>query len=145
MADIRRIAEATWSGNLREGNGTLSSGSGALDDEKYSFGTRFEDGAGTNPEELIAAAHAGCYSMALAGTLKRNGHRPEQIKTQAICTLVPQNGGFRISELRLRTRAQVVGMEPAAFGELAQQAEAECPVSNALRGGPTIQLDASLL
>ena len=146
MADIRRIAEAAWTGALRDGHGTIATGSGVLDDAGYSYGTRFEDGEGTNPEELIAAAHAACYSMALAAALARKRYSPQRIETRAICTLSPQSGGgFRITQLQLHTRADVPGIEDAEFLEIAQQAEGECPVSTALRGGPHIGLDAELL
>jgi osmotically inducible protein OsmC len=146
MADIRRTAEAVWRGNLRGGNGHIASSSGVLKDTPYSFGTRFEDEPGTNPEELIAAAHAACYNMALAHTLDSKGYRPERIETQAICTLSPQKGGgFRITKMRLETRGQVPGLDEATFKQIAQEAEKGCPVSNALRGGLEIKLGAALM
>lgn len=146
MADIQRTAEAVWTGNLREGNGRITSGSGVLKDTPYSFGMRFEDEPGTNPEELIAAAHAACYNMALAHTLASKGYRPERIETQAICMLSPQKGGgFRIAKMHLKTRGQVPGIDGAAFKQIAQEAEKGCPVSNALRGGLEIELDAALM
>lgn len=146
MAGIRRTAEAVWNGNLREGNGRISSGSGVLKSTPYSFSTRFEDEPGTNPEELIAAAHAACYNMAFAHTLDSRGYRPERIETQAICTLSPQKaGGFRITRMRLETRGQVPGIDEATFKQIAQEAEKGCPVSSALRGGLEIELDAGLM
>jgi osmotically inducible protein OsmC len=144
MADIQRGAEATWEGEIKGGAGRISSGSGVLSDTPYSYATRFESAPGTNPEELIAAAHAACYSMAFAATLGRKGHKPERIHTTATCSLTPQTGGFKISKVRLETRGSVEGMDEATFQEIAREAEAACPVSNALRGGVEIELDAKL-
>ena len=145
MADIERHAYAVWNGDLRGGNGEINSASGVLKDTAYNFATRFENGKGTNPEELIAAAHAACYSMALAATLVRKGHQPQRIETRAICHLTPQQpSGFKITKMRLETRGQVEGMDEATFGEIAREAEKGCPVSNALRGGLEIELDAKL-
>src|SRR5437764_9643330 len=144
MADIERNAEATWTGEIRRGAGRISTGSGVLRDSPYSFATRFEQAPGTNPEELIAAAHAACYSMALAATLGRKGHQPQQVRTRAVCSLTPQAGGYKITRLRLETRGQVAGLDEATFRQLAQEAEAACPVSNALRGNVQIELDATL-
>lgn len=145
MADIRRSAAAVWTGTLREGNGSLSTDSGVLDEAYYGFRTRFEDRRGTNPEELIAGAHAGCYNMALANALAQRKHPPERIETRAVCTLSPQpEGGFRITKMTLDVRANVQGIEQAEFLEITRQAEAECPVSNALRGGVEIELRATL-
>ncbi len=146
MAHIERRAKAEWNGDLRQGSGLISSGSGVLADTPYDFRTRFEQEPGTNPEELIAAAHAACYSMALAHTLKVNGYQPQRIETQAVCTLAPrEEGGFKIARMRLESRARVPGIEARKFEDLARQAEQGCPVSGALRGGPTIELDAALL
>ena len=146
MADIERTAEAIWNGELKGGTGQISSSSGVLDSTPYSFATRFENARGTNPEELIAAAHAACYSMAFAATLGRKGFRPEQIQTRAICSLTPQQpSGFKITKMRLETRAKVGGLEDAAFQEIAREAERACPVSNALRGGLDIELEATLV
>ena len=146
MADITRRAEAVWDGDLRRGNGRISSNSGVLKGTPYSFGTRFEDEPGTNPEELIAAAHAACFSMAFAGTLSSKGYQPRRIETRAICSLSPQeSGGFRITKMRLETRAQVPDLDETALQQIAQEAEGGCPVSNALRGGVEIELDATLV
>ena len=146
MADIRRTAEASWVGTLRDGNGSISTGSGALEQAKYSFATRFEDGPGTNPEELIAGAHAACYSMALADALKRKDHPPESITTRAVCTLArTADDGFRIHSITLHTEGKVPNIGEAEFVEIAHRADAECPVSNALRGGPKIEVEAKLL
>jgi len=145
MADIERTASAVWSGEIRGGNGQISTNSGVLSDTPYSFATRFEQANGTNPEELIAAAHAACYSMAFAATLGRKGYKPQQIETRAICSLAPQQaGGFKITKMRLETRGQVEGLDEETFKQIAQEAEQGCPVSNALRGGLQIELDASL-
>jgi len=145
MADIERQASAVWSGDLRGGDGQISSGSGVLDDTAYSFATRFENTTGTNPEELIAAAHAACYSMALASTLGRKGHQPQRIETRAVCHLTPQQpSGFKLTKMRLETRGQVEGLDDATFQQIAREAETSCPVSNALRGGLQIELDAQL-
>lgn len=141
MADIKRRADAGWFGDLRSGYGLVSTGGGALKNQLYSFATRFKDSPGTNPEELIAAAHAACYNMALANRLSTEGYRPEQIDTSATATLTPQpEGGFRITKIRLDVSGQVPNIDEATFVELAQDAEKECPVSNALRHGPTIEL-----
>jgi lipoyl-dependent peroxiredoxin len=146
MADIERSAHAVWNGELRGGNGQISSTSGVLNDTPYSFATRFEQAHGTNPEELIAAAHAACYSMAFAGTLSRKGHQPQQIQTRAICSLTPQQpSGFKITKMRLETRGKVDGIDDATFKQIADEAEKGCPVSNALRGGVQIEVDASLM
>ncbi|MBA3441524.1 MAG: OsmC family protein [Pyrinomonadaceae bacterium] len=145
MADIKRTAEAVWNGELRSGRGEISSPSGVLAKTPYSFGTRFEGQPGTNPEELIAAAHAACYSMALAATLGRAGHQPQQVKTRAVCTLQPQQpSGFRITKMRLETEGTIPGIDDATFQKIAAEAEQACPVSNALRGSLEIELDAKL-
>lgn len=133
MADIERSSSAVWNGDLRGGNGTISSDSGVLADAPYSFATRFEQAPGTNPEELIAAAHAACFSMALSGQLTRAGAKPERIQTEATCVLAPQQpSGFKITKIRLHTRASVPGIEEAAFQEAFDTAKRTCPVSQAL-------------
>ncbi len=145
MANIERVAEATWNGELRTGDGQLGSASGVLRDVPYNFRTRFEQEPGTNPEELIAAAHAACYSMAFAGTLGRKGHQPQQIHTTATCVLTPQQtGGFKITKMRLQTEGKVDGIDQATFEDLAREADASCPVSNALRA-IEIELNARLM
>ena len=145
MPDIERVGSATWKGDLRSGEGHLRSGSGTLTNTAYSFATRFEQKPGTNPEELIAAAHAACYSMALAHTLSLQKHRPEKVETRATCKLSPQKeGGFKITEMRLAVTGRVPGIDEATFKRIAQEAEKGCPVSNALRGGLRIELEASL-
>lgn len=145
MADIERTAEATWSGDLRGGSGQISSTSGVLANTAYSFGTRFEQAPGTNPEELIAAAHAACYSMAFAATLGRKGYQPQRIETKATCVLTPQQpAGFKITKMRLEARGQVPGIDQATFQQIAEEAEKGCPVSNALRA-IEIEVEAKLV
>ncbi len=145
MADILRSADAVWSGEIKSGNGSISTTSGVLKEAAYSFGTRFENADGTNPEELVAAAHAACYSMALAATLGRGGHKPEQIKTHATVTLESlQAGGFKVAKVRLETTGTVPGMDDATFKQIAAEAEKTCPISNLVRGGAEIELDAKL-
>jgi osmotically inducible protein OsmC len=146
MESIQRTAAAVWHGTLKAGNGQITSPSGVLNAAPYSFKTRFEHLAGTNPEELIAAAHAACYSMAFAHSLSEQGYQPQSVETRAVCSLEPQTtGGFKITTLRLITKSTVPGIDGATFQQIAQQAEAACPVSNALRGGVKIELEATLV
>jgi osmotically inducible protein OsmC len=140
MAAIERTASGTWRGDLRGGNGSIDSASGVLRDAPFSFATRFENAKGTNPEELIAAAHAACFSMAFANYLSGQGHKPEEISTRAAVTL--QDGA--ISKMRLATEGKVPGLDQATFERLAREAEKKCPVSNLLRNGLTITLEAKL-
>ena len=136
--------KGTWKGGLTSGEGRVSSASTVLNDTPYSFGTRFEQESGTNPEELIAAAHAACYSMAFSATLEAKDYSPQEIHTRATCSLEPkEGGGFHITKMRLETRGKVDGMDGATFKEIAREAEAGCPVSNALRS-IEIELDAAL-
>ncbi|HYZ99440.1 MAG TPA: OsmC family protein [Acidimicrobiales bacterium] len=138
-----RTATAHWQGGLRDGNGTMALGSGAYEGA-YSFTSRFEDGAGTNPEELLGAAHAACFSMALSAGLEGAGSPPDTVETTATVHLVPADGGgFRISRIDLATTAAVPGIDPSAFQEQAEAAKANCPVSKAL-AGVDIHLQASL-
>jgi len=138
-----RKADAVWNGNLKEGKGTVKLGSGAYNGQ-YSFSSRFENGTGTNPEELIAAAHAGCFSMALSAGLERGGHSPNSVQTEAKVHLSPKDGGgFRISRIDLVTTAEVPGIDDAAFQQVAQAAKEGCPVSQAL-SAVEITLDATL-
>ena len=144
MAEFKRTAQAIWNGDSRSGNGRISSGSGVLKDVPYTYATRFGDTPGTNPEELIAAAHAACFSMAFAGDLRRGGYQPQRIETRATCSISRrEQGGFRITRMRLETRAQVPGIDEATFLRIAQEAKDGCPVSNALRGGVEIELEAT--
>jgi lipoyl-dependent peroxiredoxin len=146
MATLKRTAEAIWAGNLAKGAGEITTESNTLSRSSYSFKTRFEQAPGTNPEELIAAAHAACYSMALAHMLGEKGYASEQIETKAICSLEPQaEGGFKITIMQLRTEGTVPGLDEDTFQNIAQQAEMACPISNALRGSVKIELEAKLL
>ena len=146
MAEIRREGSAVWQGDLRKGKGMVSTQSGVLDQERYSFGTRFEDKRGTNPEELIAAAHAACYSMALAATLKNKGYEPEKIEALAVCTLQPRKeGGWEITKMQLNIRGQVPDLDQETFEEIAADADRGCPVSNLLRPGLEISHRINLL
>ena len=140
MAAIERSASATWKGDLKGGTGRMDATSGVLNATPYTFATRFENAKGTNPEELIAAAHAACYSMAFANYLSQQGHVPESIETQATISL--ENGS--INRMRLRTRGRVAGLGAADFRRLAEEAEKNCPVSNLLRSGLAITLEADL-
>ena len=138
-----RKARAVWRGTGRAGSGSLSTDSGVLADTPYSFKTRFENEKGTNPEELIAAAHAGCFTMALAFQLQGGGYTPTELKTEAAVTLEPEGQGFLISQSTLTLRAQVPNLDEATFARMAGDAEKNCPVSKALNA--TITLDAKLI
>ncbi len=140
---VARKAEAEWQGDLPSGQGKMSLGSGAYTGS-YSFRSRFESGDGTNPEELIGAAHAGCFSMALAHGLASAGHKPERVHTTATVDLDKQDGGFAITRIRLQTEARVPGIDEATFRQQAETAKANCPVSKALSATP-IELDAKLV
>jgi len=141
MAAILRTATGTWHGDLKSGKGSIDSTSGVLSATPFTFATRFENAKGTNPEELIAAAHAACFSMAFSNYLSTQGHVPDTIATKATITL--EDG--RIHAMRLETRGKVTGIDNATFKRLADEAEKKCPVSNLLRPGLTITLDASLM
>ena len=138
-----RKATAIWHGTGRAGRGNLSTDSGVLAETPYSFTTWFENEKGTNPEELIAAAHAGCFTMALAFGLQAAGYTPTELSTEAAVTLDPEGQGFRISRSALTLRAQVPKLDEATFSRLAGDAEKNCPVSKVLNA--TITLDAKLI
>jgi lipoyl-dependent peroxiredoxin len=138
-----RSAQAQWTGDLQGGEGTMSLGSGAFSGG-YSFRSRFEEGEGTNPEELIAAAHAGCFSMALADRLAQAGHAPDSVRTTAAVRLEPQDGGSAITRSELATEVSVPGIDDEEFQRQAADAKANCPVSKAL-GAIDIELDARLV
>ena len=140
---ITRKAEAQWKGDVMKGTGSVKLGSGAFEGA-YSFNTRFADGVGTNPEELIGAAHAGCYSMALSGVLTRAGTPPTSIHTTAQVQLDKTDAGFVISQIDLSTEGEVPGIDAAAFLAAAENAKVNCPVSKALASVP-ISLTAKLL
>ncbi len=139
----KRTANAKWTGSITEGDGTMRLGSGAYEGP-YSFTSRFEDGSGTNPEELIGAAHAGCFSMALSAALTQAGTPPESIETSAEVEIVMKGSDISIPRIALTTRVRVPGIEEDAFQEAAQAAKAGCPVSKALGGVDEITLDATL-
>jgi len=130
---MKRTASAVWNGTLKEGKGVISSQSGVLTDTPYSFGTRFAEERGTNPEELIAAAHAGCFSMALSAGLGKAGFEPVRIKTQALLDLENVEGSWKITTIRLETVARIPKITPSQFETIAQDAKANCPVSQVLR------------
>jgi osmotically inducible protein OsmC len=140
---MKRNASAVWKGGLKDGKGTISTESGVLSDAQYSFTTRFEQGKGTNPEELIAAAHAGCFSMALSNELGNAGLTPESIRTTATVTLEKTDAGFAIPAVHLALEAKVPGADRTTFTRLADAAKAGCPVSKLFRAD--ITLDATLL
>src|SRR6185503_4427030 len=129
---MKRKASAVWRGGLKEGKGTMSAESGALKETQYSFGTRFENGVGTNPEELIAAAHAGCFSMAFSAELGKAGITPESIQTTATITLDKTDGGWTVTESHLDVSAKIPGVDPAKFTAAANAAKAGCPISRLL-------------
>lgn len=141
---MERQASAVWYGTLKEGNGTMTAPSGVLKDAKYTWAQRFADDPGTNPEELVAAAHAGCYSMAFSGKLTTAGFPPDQIDTTASVTLEKTDAGMSITKVHLSTRARVPGISEAAFNEQAEAARAGCPISRLLAPAAQITLDATL-
>lgn len=138
-----RKAHARWEGDLKAGSGRVDFGGGAFAGA-YSFASRFEDGAGTNPEELLGAAHAGCFAMALSLVLGQAGFEPEYVDATAHVTVVPREGGFKITKSHLVCEAKVPGLEPATFAQHAETAKKGCPVSQALTG-VEITLDAKLV
>ena len=140
-----RSADATWNGSLTEGNGAMKMASGAYEGQ-FSFSSRFEEGTGTNPEELIAAAHAGCFSMALSAGLGRAGFEPTRVSTTAKVHLTKKpEGGFIISKIDLITEAEVPGIDDAKFQEVAEATKSGCPVSVALGAVGEITVDATLV
>ena len=139
---MKRKASAEWQGGLKEGKGNISTESGVLARTQYSFGTRFESGVGTNPEELIAAAHAACFSMAFSGKLAGAGFVPQQIVTTATVTFENRDQAWTVTESHLEVSATVPGADPETFAKLAQEAKAGCPISRLLN--TTITMDAKL-
>lgn len=136
---IRRKASAEWRGGLKDGKGTITTDSGVLQASQYSFGTRFEEGKGTNPEELIAAAHAGCFAMALSMILGQAGMTADSISAQATVSLEKVGEGFEVTSSHLTVRAKIPGADPAAFEKAAQAAKAGCPISKLLRAEVTME------
>ena len=139
---MKRTGSAIWQGDLKSGKGTISTESGVLKETPYSFSTRFENGKGTNPEELIAAAHAGCFTMALSAALGNAGFKPERLATQAAVTLEQVEGNWTISTIDLQLDANVPGIDRNKFEELAGDAKKNCPVSRVLNA--TINLKSTL-
>lgn len=137
---LQRTSSAQWEGNLKDGKGRMELGTGAYTGE-YTFASRFEHGDGTNPEELIAAAHAGCFSMALSNELAQAGHTPDSVATSATVTLDPAEG--RITTIHLETRGRVPGIDDGTFQQFAESAKANCPVSQLLTGAE-VTLGATL-
>jgi osmotically inducible protein OsmC len=137
-----RTANATWPGGLRDGKGTFKGQTGLQG--QYNFSSRFENGAGSNPEELLAAAHAACYSMALSLGLEKAGFKPQSVDTEAACTIDKVGEGFKITRMRLTTRATVPGIDDAKFQSIAAATKEGCPVSGALKNNVQIELAASL-
>lgn len=129
---FERKASARWNGGLKEGKGTISTASGALKDVAYSFGRRFGDDPGTNPEELVGAAHAGCFSMALSGQLEGAGHKPETIDTKSNVTLTKGDNGWSVTKVHLTVNANVPGISDEDFQEIANKAKEGCPISRLL-------------
>ena len=139
-------ASAVWTGSLKEGKGTISTATGVLNNANYSFATRFEGASsGTTPEELIAAAHASCYSMALGATLGGEGFTPKSIETHAAVTLAKVEGGFAVTKIALTTTASVPGVSEEAFQKAAAGAKAGCPISKLFANNTEITLDAKLV
>ncbi len=141
---MNRSASAVWHGGLKDGKGTISTQSGTLKEAQYSFGTRFENGVGTNPEELIAAAHAGCFTMAFANELASGGLTVDELSTEAIVTLEVTDDGPTVTKIHLVTKAKVPNAEKEKFDELAKKAKEGCPISRLLKAAE-ITLDAQLV
>jgi osmotically inducible protein OsmC len=139
-----RSASAVWHGGLKDGKGSISTQSGVLKDQQYSFSTRFENGVGTNPEELIAAAHAGCFTMALSAQLDSVDHKPDELNTTAVVTMEKTEDGPTVTKIHLTTRARVPNIERDKFDELAKRAKDGCPISRLLKAAE-ITLDAQLV
>ena len=139
---MERKGSAVWQGGLKDGRGTISTDSGVLKQTQYSFSTRFENGIGTNPEELLAAAHAGCFTMALAAQLGGAGFTPQELSTQATLTLEQVSGNWTITAVHLELSGRVPNIDRAKFDALAADAKANCPVSRVLKAN--ITLDAKL-
>ncbi|HEY4974975.1 MAG TPA: OsmC family protein [Steroidobacteraceae bacterium] len=139
---MKRTASAIWSGDLKSGHGALATHSGVLKDTPYSFATRFEGAQGTNPEELIAAAHAGCFTMALSASLGKAGFTPKRLATQATVSLELVSGNFTVTSVHLKNEAWVPGISADKFAQIAADAKANCPISRLLRA--EISLNAKL-
>jgi osmotically inducible protein OsmC len=136
---MKRKASAIWRGGVKEGKGSISTESGVLKETQYSFGTRFENGVGTNPEELIAAAHAGCFSMAFSAELGKAGVTPTSIHTTATVTLEQTGAGWTVTESHLDMTAKIPGLDQAKFHAIADGAKAGCPISRLLKANVTLE------
>src|SRR6476661_1182581 len=141
MASILRHSTAVWNGSGKDGKGAITTESGVLEGVPYSFSRRFGEEKGTNPEELIAAAHAGCFTMALAFQLSGAEHPPERLETRADVSIVQEGGGWKIDAVMLQVKAKVPGIDAAKFKELAEGAKANCPVSKVLNAKITLKAD----
>jgi osmotically inducible protein OsmC len=139
-----RKATATWEGGLKGGKGSFKGESGAIGGQ-YNFSSRFESGTGSNPEELLAAAEAACFSMALSGGLEKAGHAPTRVETSAACTVEPVPGGFGITKIKLTVQATVPGIDKVKFEQIANETKDGCPVSKAFKGNVEISLEARLV
>ncbi|ANC71337.1 OsmC family protein [Deinococcus radiodurans] len=144
MADIARKASAHWEGDLKSGNGTITTESGVLSQAQYSFKTRFENGKGTNPEELLASAHAGCFTMQLSALLAEHGHEIKALDTDATCEMVKDGPGFKINHMHLRVRAQLTGSDQADFEAHVKDAAEKCPLSRIMQGNVEVTHEAIL-
>lgn len=144
MTEFNRKAGVLWTGDLQNGTGLISTESKSLFELPYSYATRFGDEVGLNPEELIAAAHAACFSMSVANTLKKNGYDPIRTDTTATCTMISKDGGYEITNMRLHARGEAPGMDEDIFKKLVMEADKDCPVSNLLRNGLTIEITTAL-
>lgn len=144
MADISRKASAQWSGDIMKGQGTVSTASSTLDKAQYNFKGRFEQGVGTNPEELLAAAHAACFTMQISALMGAAGHAPDDVQTEATCEMERAGAGFKISTMRLKVSGKVPGIDQAAFEQFAAQAAELCPLSNVMKGNVEIVHEATL-
>lgn len=144
MTEINRKAGVLWSGDSRTGTGLLSTESTVLFEQPYTYQTRFGDGMGTNPEELIAAAHAACLSMSVASVFRKHGFEPIRTDTTATCTVVSNDGGHEITNMRLHVRAEAAGMDDETFQKLMIEADEKCPVSNLLKHGLKLEITATL-
>lgn len=136
---MKRSASAVWNGALKNGKGSMSTESGVLQNAPYSFSTRFEEGPGANPEELIAAAHAGCFSMALSAQLGNAGRTPERIETEATVSLEKTEAGFTVTAVHLKVRAKVPDSDPNEFKAAAESAKTNCPISRLLKAQITLE------
>ena len=145
MREVNRKAGVLWSGDMQTGEGLISTESQTLFELPYSHSTRFGDEVGLNPEELLAAAHAACFSMSVANTLKKNGFNPVQTETTATCTMVTGDGGTQINRMLLHVRCEVPDIDEDRFLGIITQADEDCPVSNLLRNGLEIEITSALI